>query len=385
MKLPWRHSEVSRGQALVEFAVVLPVLALLLVLALDFGRVFYGWVGLNNAARIASNSAAMNPDTWNGSGTAADKAAYRAEVLRDLQSMNCSPASGGIWKATDVPDPTFTSITGTANPYELGDRVSVSLECRFTFITPLVGNILGNPLVFHARSDFAVRGGVITGVPLGTAIPSAPSCVDAIVPNMVGMSVATARSAWTSAGFTGMFTPAATAGKDAETVSAQNTTPPSTAGDCLSKSSTVSVTSNAVGGCSAPNHIVPNMIGMTVLSARSTWTGAGFTGTFTPTSGFDTDAVTTQTESAGGCKPAATTVTVGHASPTPTPAPNCTMPQLVGERKNDASSLYRAATFTGSVTAQSGNGNYIIQYQSLIGGQTYPCDSSVTVGPVAQP
>ena len=29
---------------MVEFALVLPILALLLVLAVDFGRVFFGWV-----------------------------------------------------------------------------------------------------------------------------------------------------------------------------------------------------------------------------------------------------------------------------------------------------------------------------------------------------
>ena len=58
MKLPHfrRHREQrTRGQALVEMAVMLPILLLLLLLAIDVGRVFFGWVALNNAARIAAN------------------------------------------------------------------------------------------------------------------------------------------------------------------------------------------------------------------------------------------------------------------------------------------------------------------------------------------
>ena len=159
---------------MVEFALILPVLILLLVLAVDFGRVFFGWVAVNNAARIAANAAASIPDTWDGTGNVADKNVYRAEVLRDLQWINCAPPSGRTWTTAAIPDPTFTSITGTANAYELGDRVTVTLTCRLTFLTPLAGAILGNPFVFHAESDFAVRGGVIAGVPVGSAPPAPP-------------------------------------------------------------------------------------------------------------------------------------------------------------------------------------------------------------------
>jgi beta-lactam-binding protein with PASTA domain len=390
MKLPFRHhgtEERTRGQAMVEFALILPVLILLLVLAVDFGRVFFGWVALNNAARIAANSAASNPDTWDGTGTVADKNAYRAEVLRDLQSINCAPTSGATWTTASIPDPTFTNITGTANAYELGDRVTVRLTCRFSFITPIVGAILGNPLVFNAESDFAVRGGVINGVAVGSAPPPPPSCVDAIVPNMVGLTVGSARGAWTTAGFTGSFTPATGAGKDAETVTAQNTSPSSNVGDCIPKTATVTVTSAAASGCTAPDKSVPNLLGMTVATARSTWTSAGFTGTFTPSAGSaDSDQVTGQNVVSGTCKPPSTTVTVTH-SPAATPPPaTCTMPQLVGVRVNSAQAPWRAAGFvTGTFTAQNGNGNYIVQYQSLIGGQVYPCASDVTVGPVATP
>ena len=57
MRLPSRrkagqHKERTRGQSVVEFALVVPLLLLLTMTAIDFGRVFLGWVGLNNAARV---------------------------------------------------------------------------------------------------------------------------------------------------------------------------------------------------------------------------------------------------------------------------------------------------------------------------------------------
>jgi len=55
---------------------------------------------------------------------------------------------------------------------------------------------------------------------------------------------------------------------------------------------------------------VPDMVGMTVLNARTAWTGAGFTGRFDPRSGQNDKIVLTQSQAAGACLPATTTVKV---------------------------------------------------------------------------
>ena len=60
---------------MVEFAIVLPILALLLVMAVDFGRVFFGWVSITNAARIGADYAAQHPDAW-ATGNTAQMAKY---------------------------------------------------------------------------------------------------------------------------------------------------------------------------------------------------------------------------------------------------------------------------------------------------------------------
>src|SRR5512142_69595 len=61
----WRHATGQRrarrswrGQSLVEFALVVPVFFFLLAGAIDFGRLFYTYVGVTNAAREGAAYAA---------------------------------------------------------------------------------------------------------------------------------------------------------------------------------------------------------------------------------------------------------------------------------------------------------------------------------------
>ena len=305
MKLPWRRRRVSRGQALVEFALILPILSLVLVLGIDFGRVFFGWVALNNAARIAASEAGWHPEAWEGSGMPDLQANYQAQVLDDLTTINCAPPGGGTWTPADVPDPTFLDEPGTfsTDPYEVGDHAQIKIACDFTFITPLVGGILGNPLVITADAEFPVKGGEILGVPIQS-----------------------------SGGIPG-------------------------------------------GGCTGA--IVPNLVGQTLQAARVAWTGAGFTGSFTPGSGDDTDTVTAQTTTpstpAGQCADKSTSVTVTHEV-------SCFAPQLIGQRASAGQTLFQGKGFTGSYTIdRPPNSDYFIGSQSLVGGQPYLCNSSITV------
>lgn len=217
MKLPLlrRRRELSRGQALVEFAIILPILALMLLLAIDFGRVFFGWVALNNATRIAANEAALDPTAWVSPVDAAAQARYRQQVINDMQAINCLPLGGGTWDPADIPDPVFVDHGGTSDPHELGDHARVSLQCGFTFLTPLVGGILGNPMAISARSEFAVRGGIVAGVPVQTAIPSVgtptptptplPSSALCTFPQLLGETVTSGQTLWNQALFTGGY------------------------------------------------------------------------------------------------------------------------------------------------------------------------------------
>jgi hypothetical protein len=149
----------------------------------------------------------------------------------------------------------------------------------------------------------------------------------------------------------------------------------------------VTVTTSGPPPCTNPNATVPNLIGLTVANARTTWTAAGFNNnTFNPASGSNTDTVTGQTTSPtsnpGDCVAKTTTVTVTHSAPAPTPVPNCIAPQVFANatRANSAASVWAAAGFTGTVTiVHPPNGNYIITSQNPIAGQAYACTSDLTV------
>ena len=61
----------SRGQGLAEFALVLPVLLLLLFGSIDYGGYFGTRLSVQNAVRAGVAYAAVNPTNWSGSSSIA--------------------------------------------------------------------------------------------------------------------------------------------------------------------------------------------------------------------------------------------------------------------------------------------------------------------------
>lgn len=76
-----RRRDRSRGQTLVEFALLLPVMVLILALAADFGRAFTAYIAISGAAR---EGAAYGMQT---AGNAANGAGIRAAALADAPSI----------------------------------------------------------------------------------------------------------------------------------------------------------------------------------------------------------------------------------------------------------------------------------------------------------
>ena len=180
-----------RGQGLVEFAMILPVLMLMLLLAIDFGRVFFGWVGLANASRIGASYAAAHPDAWGTPGSATERDSYLDQILADANALNCTlPGT--------IPYPVFADGT------EMGDPAQVTLSCDFSLITPLVSQILGGTITIRADSVFPIRAGMIAGIPVGGELPdpSLPAGQLCDVPSFIGERVNTAQNLWSAEGFT---------------------------------------------------------------------------------------------------------------------------------------------------------------------------------------
>jgi Flp pilus assembly protein TadG len=113
----------SRGQSLVEFALILPILLILMLGLLDFGRAVFAYNSVSNGARTAVRVAIVNQDP------AAITAAAEAEAF-GLPS---------IAVAFD------NNPEGAANcPQVIGCVVEVTVSTEYTPATPIIGNLVGS-------------------------------------------------------------------------------------------------------------------------------------------------------------------------------------------------------------------------------------------------
>jgi len=131
----------KKGQALVEFALVLPIFLIVVFGIIDFGRILHSWASLNNQCVNAARAGAKrNTFLFGNSLFLNDSHASEQAVLDAFWSMQ-SPfmQSRGDFNQ-DNPDnkPTLSGV-GTNNP-----TVSVSASYRLSLITPFLSSAIGN-------------------------------------------------------------------------------------------------------------------------------------------------------------------------------------------------------------------------------------------------
>ena len=130
-----RRSRAHQGQALVEFALVAPILALLLLGATDLTRAFYTYIVLSNASREAARVIIDYPQQYTDS--AACTAAHNEAM--PFVNLQCSaPQSIFISPAAN---------TGATPPTRVPGRqpVTVTTKAAFTPITPVIQMFVGGP------------------------------------------------------------------------------------------------------------------------------------------------------------------------------------------------------------------------------------------------
>lgn len=86
----------ERGQTMVEFAIVLPILAVLLFGILQFGILFNNYVTLTDAVRAGAREASVARETADPVGTTTS--AVRSSAA-DLNQSNLSVAVSSGWQA----------------------------------------------------------------------------------------------------------------------------------------------------------------------------------------------------------------------------------------------------------------------------------------------
>ena len=418
-----RRGQRARGQSVVELALVLPVLLLLTLTAIDFGRVFLGWVNLQQMTRIAANHAAEHASAWAVPGDpTGEKAKYQIKVKNDAHLINCTLPD-------PLPDPILSG--GTA----LGAPVTVRLTCQFNILTPIISNVIGGSILVSAETTYPVKEGVVATVPGGgapiisapvakftgspqsgwgpslevtftnesTGAPTSQTWDFATVQGGTGAGTVTPPTSFTPGpqtvtyGCTGVPGDTCTFGVSLNVANAGGSDLEAKAADYITVTVPPDPPAPIAEFTGAPrtgiepqtvNFAFVDVRGGTVSYTSYQWdftndgsfdaTGATTSHTYTTDGAYDVRLMVTDSTGATSTLVKKAYIVIGNRI--------CTVPDFGNTKLNRAQSKWSDAGFTTTVQAQSGpTNNYTINTQSITGGTIDPqpggCDAVIRVGP----
>jgi Flp pilus assembly protein TadG len=116
-----RRRDSIRGQAMVEFALILPILLILLLGILDFGRAVVAYNSVSNAARSAVRVAIVdqNPDV--------------VEAAAEREAVGLNPLTVEFDPNVTDDDPCIETVC----------RTSVEVTYEYVPATPIFSNLVG--------------------------------------------------------------------------------------------------------------------------------------------------------------------------------------------------------------------------------------------------
>ena len=129
-----RRRTRSRGQSLVEFALILPLLLVFLATILDLGRIYYANISLLNAAREGAFQASKTPDSYDDG--------QPCNTTTNLIVCRVQLESKGSMVEVDEADIDM-SCSKSGCPLEANSTVTVHVRGEFQLITPILGFIFG--------------------------------------------------------------------------------------------------------------------------------------------------------------------------------------------------------------------------------------------------
>jgi Flp pilus assembly protein TadG len=111
-----RRMKKEKGQSLVEFALLLPILLIILIGVIDLGRMYYAYVVITDAAAEGATYAAINPNDV-------------TEIENRARSV-CGDIAAGV-QSVEVTCPTCPDTAS-------GDIVTVSINYDYIVLTPFM-------------------------------------------------------------------------------------------------------------------------------------------------------------------------------------------------------------------------------------------------------
>ena len=156
----------KRGQALVEMALMAPVLFLMVLGATDLSQLFYYSTSVTNAAREGARQGAYyDPMTFPGGNTYATDAAVYSAVNAEASYLNLSepchpnticagsltncpsyPYANALYPPTSAPNTGYVFVcfnnSTTATTATVGQPIRITILYSFQPVTPLIGTMV---------------------------------------------------------------------------------------------------------------------------------------------------------------------------------------------------------------------------------------------------
>jgi Flp pilus assembly protein TadG len=143
----------NQGASLVELSLLMPILLLLIVGAVDFGRAAYVGIEVEDAAHAGAEYGSLNPSNTTAITTAAQQSAPNvANLIVSTPTWGCECSDGSSYSANCASPPTCTASSTRGS--NLVHRVKVTTSSVYKPLLPWPGI----PSSINLSSTAVVRG-----------------------------------------------------------------------------------------------------------------------------------------------------------------------------------------------------------------------------------
>jgi Flp pilus assembly protein TadG len=157
----------ARGQALVEFALILPVFILVLVGVFDVGRVVFAYNDASHAARDATRFASVSPldcdsifyvieHQIQGDQAVTVTVSYRSIPSSSNQNPSWTTVCPAYNPNTTYDNDPATGSMSTAVSPKVGGEIKVTVTNAVNLATPVISRLLGNTITVTGSSSMSV-------------------------------------------------------------------------------------------------------------------------------------------------------------------------------------------------------------------------------------
>jgi Flp pilus assembly protein TadG len=180
-----RKNVRTRGQALVELAIVLPVFLVLVLAAIDLGRIFFARITVANSAREGAYEASYGGSFIANSACGATNSVMCAILNESQGSLTVAPADVE-WSCSGA---------GGCASGAYGDVVTVKVTGHFSLLTPILAVFFGGTnIAFSSTASADIVQTPFTG-PTGSSTPTVaptPTVLPTVTPFPTPSGIVTA-------------------------------------------------------------------------------------------------------------------------------------------------------------------------------------------------